>query len=365
MVAADSSGNAPLAEIPVSGTSNVIGETGAACVGMGELWLRVLGVPRSECCFEWSLFDYAIGHVGTLAMGPDLPEDLALHGIQVGAGTVGGGFDLVLATLPVHGDLAIVDPDFASSENFGPHPLVRAAQERIAKVELAREALELSLNHLSVFIRREWYSFFKLRISSEVPTPDVVISAVDKVLPRHEVQRLWAPLHIDLAATAGVQCQLIVRANPGSGLCLIGFFNPGDERPERDDLAEMTGLAAEGFDTPTREVTDEDIRRAPEVKKAALAEALRRGERWCNVALAAAMGATRTDPDFVGSAPHNAILAGLLGVGELVKTRGLGLDRDGTFVQWHAVSRKCLVFRSRCPSNCECGVVTAAAALSI
>ena len=34
--------------------------------------------------------------------------------------------------------------------------------------------------------------------------------------------------HVDLAATDGVQCQLIVRTNPGNGLCLIGFFDPYD-----------------------------------------------------------------------------------------------------------------------------------------
>src|SRR5439155_13893456 len=102
-------------------------------------------------------------------------------------------------------------------------------QGRIAKVELARGALESCLDRLSVFIRREWYSFFKLRIGTEIAAPDVVISAVDKVRPRHEIQKLWAPLHIDLAATGGVQCQVIVRTNPGSGLCLIGFFDPDDE----------------------------------------------------------------------------------------------------------------------------------------
>jgi hypothetical protein len=363
MVAADANGAVPMEQIPVGGTPNQIGEIGAASVGMGELWLRVLGVPRTDCCFEWSLFDYRMGPIGTLATGAALPSDLEVHGIQIGAGTVGGGFDLAVATLPVHGDLAIADPDFATGENFGAHPLVPAGLTKVAKVELAGAVLR-PLERLVLFVRREWYSFFKLRIGGEVPVPDVVISAVDKVRPRHALQTLWAPLHIDLAATAGVQCQVIVRTNPGSGLCLIGFFNAGGERSEEEELAELTGLAADGFDKPTRAVTEEDVRRAPEAKRAALAEALRQGQRWCNVALAATMGATHTDPDFVGAAPHNAILAGLLGVAELVKSRGLGLDRDGTFVQWHAVTRKCLVMQSRCKPNCECAAVTAAPTLS-
>lgn len=360
MAAADAEGNVALTALPRDGQRNEIGEIGAACMGMGELWLRVLGAPRAACNFEWSLFDYAIGLIGTLPTGPGLPDGIEVHGIQIGAGTVGGGFDLVLETLPVSGDLAIVDSDFATSENFGAHPLFAAAQEPIEKVELAREALRSRLEQLALFTRREWYSFFKLRIGNEVPVPDVVISAVDKVRPRHDLQRLWASLHIDLAATGGVQCQVIVRTNPGSGLCLLGFFNVRDERPEADDLAELTGLRAEGFDTPTRALTNEDVSLAPLEKRASLAQALGRGERWCNVALAAALGATTTSPDFVGAASHNAILAGLLGAAELVKARGLGLDRDGTFVQWHSVSRKCFVIRSRCLGDCDCAMQAAA-----
>lgn len=358
MAAANDTGGIPVTELPAGGRRNEIVEIGAACVGMGELWLRVLGVPRSECCFEWSLLDYTTAPIGTLGIGPDMPDEIVLSALQVGAGTVGGGFDLALATLPVHGHLAIVDIDYARTENFGPHPLVAKGQKKTEKVQLARKLLESELKgRVNLFTKREWYSFFKLRIGNEVQKPDVVISAVDKVRPRHDLQKLWAPLHIDLAATAGVQCQVIVRTNPGSGLCLIGFFDAGDERREEDELAELTGLAAEGFSAPTRSVTDDDIHRAPAEKRVMLADALRRGQRWCNVALAASMGATRTDPNFVGSAPHNAILAGALGAGELVKARGLGLDRDGTFVQWHAVSRQCLVMRSRCQPHCECASV--------
>ena len=355
MVAADLAGSLPLTALPAGSNPNSIAEIAATCVGMGELWLRILGVPRSECCLEWSLFDYSTGPIGTLAPGPAMPDVLKLHGIQIGAGTVGGGFDYALAALPAVGDLAIVDPEFATTENYGPHPLVARDQAPVEKVELSREILATARGDLlTILSKREWFSFFKLRIGPAVPVPDVVISAVDKVLPRHDIQQLWAPLHIDLAATDGVQSQLIVRSNPGTGLCLIGFFEPGDERPEVDELADLTGLAAAGFEDPTQPVTEEDVRNAPEAKRAMLAEALRSGQRWCNVALAASMGATSADPDFVGSAPHNAILAGTLGAGELVKARGLEVDRDGTFVQWHAVTRQCLVMRSRCRQQCRC-----------
>lgn len=139
--------------------------------------------------------------------------------------------------------------------------------------------------------------------------------------------------------------------------CQGGPRIAGDEAEETDELATLTGLAAAGFSDPTRPVTDEDVRNAPEGRRARLAQALRDGERWCNVALAATIGALTTDSDFVGSAPHNAILAGTLGVVELVKVRGLGLERDGTFVQWHAVTRQCFVVRSTCRSGCACARV--------
>ena len=57
----------PIAELPAGARANAIAEISAACIGMGELWLRVLGVPRTDCSFEWSLFTYATGAVGTLA----------------------------------------------------------------------------------------------------------------------------------------------------------------------------------------------------------------------------------------------------------------------------------------------------------
>src|SRR4029077_965734 len=48
MVAADLAGSSPVSTLPLGCRPNAIAEVAVACVGMGELWLRVLGVPRSD-----------------------------------------------------------------------------------------------------------------------------------------------------------------------------------------------------------------------------------------------------------------------------------------------------------------------------
>ena len=330
---------------------NVIAALGAAAVGMGEVFLRMLNVPRDALAFEWSLFDYSIGSIGSLAKGPTLDHQLPIRGLQVGAGTVGGGFDLALSLLDARGFLWIVDPQFARRENFGPHPLIGTGDYGKPKVLLAKAALDARHSgRLEVVTFREPISFTRLRIGTDMDRPAVIISGLDKARPRHQVQRWWAPLHIDMA-TGGLQCQVIVRANPGTGRCLIEAFPPGQEPAEEEVWSQQTGLRPARLVDPMAEITDADVDSAPPAQRPRLRHAKERGQRMCSVVTGAEAGA-KNDRNFAAAAPFIALLAGVLAVAELVKSRTA--QRDGVFLQYDFLRNAVFYEITSAINTCEC-----------
>jgi molybdopterin/thiamine biosynthesis adenylyltransferase len=330
---------------------NVIAALGAAAVGMGEVFLRMLNVPRDALAFEWSLFDYAMGSIGSLAKGPTLDRQLPIRGLQVGAGTVGGGFDLALSLLDARGLLWIVDPQFARRENFGPHPLIGTGDYGKPKVLVAKAALDARHSgRLDVVTFREPISFTRLRLGTDIEQPAVIISGLDKARPRHQVQRWWAPLHIDMA-TGGFQCQAIVRLNPGTGRCLIEAFHPGEEPAEEDVWSEQTGLRSDRLANPMAEITDADVNNAPPAQRSLLRRAQERGQRMCSVVTGAEAGA-KDDRNFAAAAPFIALLAGVLAVAELVKSRTA--HRDGVFVQYNFLRNAVFYEITSATNTCEC-----------
>jgi len=129
--------------------------------------------------------------------------------------------------------LAVVDHDAAWGENFGSHLLVSTATDGTAKVTLLRNRLVADHPDLKVMPKAERFRLFSYRVGTDVPVPDVVISGLDKARPRQEVQRLWAPLHIDMATKDGLQVQVLVRTNPGRGMSMIQRFPTGMSQRRR------------------------------------------------------------------------------------------------------------------------------------
>jgi len=332
---------------------NAIGSSAAAALGIGELFLGALGVGRPAAAFDCSFLAYETADVGTLDIGPAIQRPITLNGIQIGAGTVGGAFDYVAHELRLEGHLAIVDPQRVGTENYGPHLLVGAADFFVPKVRLAVKRLK-RLRNLRVKGYLEPVQLFVLRLGSEIPIPDVVVSGLDRAQPRHIVQRLWAPLHIDMATggVGGLQSQVLVRANPGSGRCLIEAFTVDGEEPDEERWATMTGVGTDRFSDPMSLISLADVEAAPEEKRADLLEAHRLGQRVCNVVIASELGARNDSTDFAAAAPFNALLAGTMAAGELMQSRDR--DRDGVFTQYNLVSRAFFSERTRSADDCEC-----------
>ncbi len=333
--------------------ANAIGSAGAAALGVGELFLLALGLERPPTAFECSFLTYETGDIGSLATGPAIRKPMTINGIQIGAGTVGGAFDYVSRQLPITGNLAIVDPQRVGPENYGPHLLV-------GKFEVSRPKAELAVNVLKGRrkLRVKGYSepvqLFALRLGTEVGLPGVVVSGLDRALPRHAVQRLWAPLHVDMATGGfgGLQSQVLVRTNPGSGRCMIAAFSIAGEGPDEERWADMTGMREGRFKDPMSFISTADIEAAPPDKRPQLLEAVNLGHRVCNVVIASELGATDAARDFAASAPFNALLAGTMAAGELVKAAGS--NRDGVFVQYSLIRRAFFVEHTSCASDCEC-----------
>jgi hypothetical protein len=188
-------------------------------------------------------------------------------------------------------------------------------------------------------------------LGNELAHPAAVISALDNVRARHQVQRLWARLHID-AATGGLTCQVIVRTNPGTGRCLIEAFDPGGEPEEDETWSGMTGLGTDRFTDPMGLISKADVTNAPPEFQAGLAEAQAAAKRVCNVVIGAELGFSDESLDFAAATPFNAMLAGALAVGELVKSASD--HRDGTFAQFSFLSQRFYSELTRSRADCEC-----------
>lgn len=341
--------------MPGDGPANPLAALAASAIGMGEVFLRALSERRPSVSFELSLMDYATGALGSLPAGPPLDRRLVIQGMQVGAGTVGGGFDLALAELEVEGDLAIVDFDSFRVDNFGPHPILGVADSTRPKVSVAEDFLQQGrLDRLHVHPYQEPISLYGLRRGFDALLPEVIVSGVDKVQPRHQVQRWWAPVHIDMA-TGGSTCQVLVRTNPGNGRCLLeAFQRAGDEADEVNVWADRIGVARERLENPMSEVSDEDIDQAPQAMKERLAVAKAQGLRLCNVLKAEEWG-IEVDPDFEPATPFIALLAGVLAAAELVKSQRE--SRDGVFVQYNFLSHGVFFEHTSAAEKCECNTV--------
>jgi hypothetical protein len=341
--------------IPRRGPANPVAASGAAALGIGELFVRMFVPSRPAAAFELSLMDYSCSPLGSGNPGPALPRSFTVNGLVIGAGTVNSGFAIALSPIELAGALAVVDHDAVWDENFGPHLLVARGMNGIEKAVLLRDRLVADHPQLVVAPKAERFRLFRYRIGKDVPAPDVVISGLDKARPRQGVQRLWAPLHIDMATKDGVQVQVLVRTTPGRGMCMLRKFPLGDEPAEEDELATRTGLSLEALADDLGEITDEDVRRAPAARRGVIEAARRRGERRCNLITAADLGIGEgRGTDYIGSAPFSALLAGVFAAGELLKSGGLRLNRDGTLAMYHFVSRNVYTERTRCADDCEC-----------
>ena len=284
------------------------------------------GLPFGTATF--STYDYS---VDTFDPGPALPEIVALPTtLLAGVGAVGNAFLLALSHIRgVRGALYPVDQEYLDD----PSNLNRYAlgEERDAnpdqptpKTELASRLFKdkpLDVHPLQMPLE----SVLERIFAGEIPRPDIVISAVDNNEARGRLQKLWPTLLLE-GATDHMLSQ-VSRHEYGRELacllCIHSTAADGDEFSYVTHAAEISGLPKARIAVSQRDaavvLTDEDVQRAPESKRALLRTHL--GKPICSV-LAELERLSIRPPEEL---PHQpavsfvSMISGLLMAGELVK----------------------------------------------
>lgn len=318
-------------------TGNALGAMTCAALASAEIFKAAAQVLESRAKTHLELGWCPVTLSDRPQDAPDLP---GLHGLDValvGLGAVGSAAARILSLLPASGRALLVDPERFAPENLGTYSLGTLADARADtdldagrwKVELAADALRrFSCEPLALPIE----AAIERIDAGELRWPRTVLSGLDSVGARREVQRLWPDNLLD-GATSDTMCGLH-DVRHGDGACLMCLFPLRTEGPgAAERLAQATGLPADLLRYGDQPLTEEHLRLANPPMRAALADQL--GKPICG--LAQAVGMTALDGD--GYRPSVAFVsqqAACLMVGRLIATR-LGLVDCATFVQYDAL----------------------------
>jgi len=298
--------------------ANPVGALGAACLGTGEVFKRLikLRAKRGELLdgLSFSLWTYSLGD----DPGPPLPSELALDLLLVGAGAIGNGTAHLLSRLPATGTAVIIDKQAYGDENWG-------TCLRIGDGDIGHEKAKVLAGALAERLRVSWHQIdiadIDTKLGKEIPYPKIVINGLDDVDARHKVQQLWPDLVIDGAIGSEFSCQ--VSCHPwGEGtaclLCLFRHVRP-QERAEAV-ASRATGLSEAVCADPEAVITEEHVRAAPEEKRPWLSQRL--GKKICSVtpdAVAQLLSTEAQRSGFAPSVPFVACYSSCMIVTELVR----------------------------------------------
>lgn len=333
---------------------NPFGALGAACLGAGQAFQALIGKPVLANPAEISLYTLEQGTPGELNPGPELPADPAeLDVLLVGCGGVANGWLYSIRRAPAAGRVEAVDHQQLRDENLGAY--VCASRSRLGqpKAHIAREELGPAF---TVVPRPERFRFFQARFDyGQSYIPDLVISALDKAGIRHQVQRLWAPITIDLAAE-GLTSQLMIKRRDDNGICLIeAHTEPAGTDAELTELAAATGLTVERLRDFESQITEEDIAAAPLGKRPGLEEARRRRRPICGRVGDLDLNEEEYASDFTPAVPFVTAFAGIAGAAQTLKAK---TERPSSLhFQFSFSSYRSRALRMQSAQNCECASI--------
>lgn len=244
---------------------------------------------------------------------PDLPARTQIDAALLGLGAVGTAAVVILADLGIGGSLLIADRQQFAEENVGTYSLGTPADAaaKAHKVDLAADVLR---PHFDVCEHRGDLADLPARVdANELPWPQMVLSAVDSIDARHDVQRLWADHHIDVG-TGGTTVGL--HHSRTQEACLQCFFPIRTDGPTPEQrLADQLGIdvAALGRDEPW---TYGEIAALPASADPRLAALI--GKPKCATANLLGLTALAGADDYRPSVPFVSQQAACLLVGRLV-----------------------------------------------
>ena len=237
------------------GISNPIGALGAASLGAGEVFKRLirLRLERGEMLngFAFSLRTY---ERATDDYGEALPESLSSDLLIVGAGAIGNGLVHLITQLPFKGSVQVVDRQDYGEENLGTCILIGPVDVPKAKAAVMEQYLK------QYGVDAEGLTMpFEEFAQAVKKYPAIVLNGLDNISVRHEVQRsLWPNVVID-GAIGGFTCQVSRHPWPNDVACLICLFREPEGKSAEELQAEATGLSSEVLAQPDRLLQEADI----------------------------------------------------------------------------------------------------------
>lgn len=298
---------------------NPIGARVAANLGVAEVFKRVAAVePERGALLDGVRFSAFTYMSGSEDPGPELPDEVVLPTFLIGGcGAIGNGITELLSALDARGTGVTVDKQTFGDENLGTCVLMRVDDIDAPKAE--RMAGMLRAAGMDVRGVTGLIGDVALRFGKDLPYPAIVLGGLDKVDPRHELQRLWPDVYVD-GATSDLACQVTRHPwaeNIGCAICVFQLPMVSSDAVARG----LTGLRPERLHDPDALVDQSDIEAAKSPEQKVWLQT-RFGQRICSVVPAAVLAriSTESHPEYLEpSVPFVACLAAAFVVGELVK----------------------------------------------
>jgi len=158
----------------------------------------------------------------------------------------------------------------------------------------------------------------KTRLGSQIPHPPIILTGLDNIEARREVQTIWPDLVID-GAIGALSCEVTVHPWGPDLSCLMCDF----EQPAVSAVkvqSELTGLEESRLTNLLDVVTEDDVKNAPQEKKDLLARNI--GKQICSLLSEAEIEKISREgpkPGFQPSVPFVACLSACMVVTELVR----------------------------------------------
>jgi hypothetical protein len=302
---------------------NPLGALMAASLGVTEVFKRIFGVPHDIAPLadkiELSLFDQTVDPDW---IGPPLPDSIHLPDtLLVGGGAIGNGIALLLSQLVVTGRLHIIDNQDYGDENFGTCILLgRRGWIGVPKAERLTDWLKQN-SKLSVTGEKDLIQTAKDGEMVSSLSIDLILNGLDKVDARQEAQSLWPSTIVDGGISDVGAAVIQYRLGQDDCACLKCWFDT-PKVDEQKQQSKLTGLPIDALADLGRKLTDADLERATEEKRAWLSECVKQGKTVCSVISEAALTSklgVEVENNFRPSVPFVATASAAMVVAEAIK----------------------------------------------